>query len=456
MYNSESFAKAANNIEKVVKTTAERAKKHGADESHVVGKITFDKNLTCETYKLTLASSSDAQSIGVKVHKNQKKGTASLNSLNDKEVDETVKSALELSSFSLPDPFLNLPQKSTAGETKPLGFLFDEHMFDLSSEYLKSLMLEAIAKIKAQPKIALERLDVAMGFSYECLANSHGVARSEKQSVVNWSYLGMAKEGEEVSGMDYNSGFSYKKDGFEQHLFTDLDIFCEKILRSLDPKSCPSYKGPVIFSARAFEEIILSVLLYHASGRSVMDGKSQWADKKGQKVASEMLTIIDNPYDPRLSGATSYDSDGLATHKMDILHAGVLKTFLLDCYSSKKLGTTSNGCAGGPFCLNVMAGTTQDKDLTKVGPKNILYVDRFSGNVDHLTGDFSGVAKASHLYENGAHLHAVTETMIAGNVFDVVRNILAIGATQHVISGEFASPDIVVDGITVSGSSSTT
>ncbi|MGE0173660.1 MAG: TldD/PmbA family protein [Oligoflexales bacterium] len=452
MYNADTFSKASSNIEGVVKSTADRAKKNGADESHIVGKITFDKNLTCENYKLTLASSSDAQSIGVKVHKGQKKGTASLNSLHDREVEETVKSALELSSFSLPDPFLNLPEKSLAGPTKPLGFLFDEDLFDVSSDYLKSLMLEAIAKVKAKPKIALERLDVSVGFSFDCLANSHEVFRSEKQSMINWSYVGMAKDGDEVSGMDYNSGFAFKKDGFEKHFFADLDIFCDKVLKNLDPKPCPSYKGPVVFSARAFEEIILGVLLFHASGRSVMDGKSKWTEKKGAKVASESLTIIDNPFDPRLTGATSYDADGLATKKLDIIHGGVLKTFLLDCYSSKKLGTTSNACAGAPFGLNVMAGHTQDKDLTRVGPKQILYVDRFSGNVDSLTGDFSGVAKSSHLYENGQHMHAVTETMIAGNVFDVVCNILALGTTQHVISGDFASPDLVADGVTVSGS----
>jgi PmbA protein len=136
---------------------------------------------------------------------------------------------------------------------------------------------------------------------------------------------------------------------------------------------------------------------------------------------------------------------------MAIIEHGVLKCHLHDCYSAKKLGTTSNHAAGGPFGLNVGVGKLQRKELFALAPGKVLYVDRFSGNVDALTGDFSGVAKSSHIYENGEHLYPVMETMIAGNVFDLIDQIVGVGKEQILISDMMACPEMVVGGVNVSG-----
>ena len=77
-------------------------------------------------------------------------------------------------------------------------------------------------------------------------------------------------------------------------------------------------------------------------------------------------------------------------------------------------------------------------------------MDRFSGNCDPLTGDFSGVAKSSKLFVNGENRGPVVETMIAGNVFDLSNNIVAVGDRVETVSGQILCPTIVADGVTVS------
>ena len=81
----------------------------------------------------------------------------------------------------------------------------------------------------------------------------------------------------------------------------------------------------------------------------------------------------------------------------------------------------------------------------------LLVVDRFSGNIDPIKGDFSGVAKSSRLYKNGTDQGGVAETMIAGNLFDTLNSILDVSSLVEDISGAMQMPWMLVDGVSVSG-----
>ena len=105
----------------------------------------------------------------------------------------------------------------------------------------------------------------------------------------------------------------------------------------------------------------------------------------------------------------------------------------------------------GPFACRVGAGATPLPDLLAARDQ-LLMVDRFSGNSDPVKGDFSGVAKSSRLFGKGQHQGGVTETMIAGNFFDLARKVLAVSDTVELVSGGFESPYILVDDVSVTGS----
>jgi PmbA protein len=198
------------------------------------------------------------------------------------------------------------------------------------------------------------------------------------------------------------------------------------------------------------QEILLGTALYHISGRSVMDGKSLWDKSIGEQVMSPLFTLRDDPHDAQFSGASGFDSDGIPTRAMTLVDQGVLKLHLHDVYSAKKMGAKSNGTAGGPFAMSVAAGDKPLSALTSAR-KELLMVDRFSGNSDPIKGDFSGVAKSSRLFMDGKDISSVTETMIAGNFFEMAKSILAVSDKAELKSGSFMSPYILVDGVSVSG-----
>ena len=147
-------------------------------------------------------------------------------------------------------------------------------------------------------------------------------------------------------------------------------------------------------------------------------------------------------------GPPPYDAEGVAVTKMPLVEAGVLRTHLDSCYTAKRRGTTTTGHAGGPHGIE-LAGGTKTKDELLGMADQLVVVERFSGNADPVTGDFSGIAKGSHYYKNGEHQHALTETMIAGNFFDLLNNIVALSSATEAYCGQYVAPWVLADGVSV-------
>jgi PmbA protein len=428
----------------------EQAKKFGADAAKIVTSCSQQKKLVVENKKFTLANSLDVQQIRILVHKDKKKGTSSINTNSVESLSKAVADAVALAGFSVADEFLNLPDTKLAPPSKPLNFLYNDEVANLDFEELQHDMEQILGVLIKDPRIALDRFEMAVETSRNSLFNSHGVRQSEIQSTINWSWMGMAVDGAEVTGFDYDSEFSFKKNDVLSKGKKSAEEFAQRLLSLLQPTKCPSYKGAILLSPRAVEALITSPALYHISGHSVMDGKSSWADKVGKKVLSEKITISDNPHCVDFAGATSYDGDGIPTIKQHLVEKGILKTHLHDCYSAKKTGMKSTASSGGPFGMEVAAGNDLLSSLMN-SRNELLVVDRFSGNSDPIKGDFSGVAKSSRLYRAGKDCGAVTETMIAGNFFDLADRIIGVSNESQLVHGSFRCPWILVDGISVTG-----
>ena len=434
---------------KLALDTVDMAKKAGADEVKCVGTAGVSSKLVVENGDFSLANTLTSKKLGLLVHKDKKKGSASTNSLSSEDRKSAVESALSLASFSLPDEYLTIADKSQAKEAKPLSFMVDHKNESLDLAKIGEIMSRVLETFKKEPRFALDRFEVSSHTSFHTLVNSKGVNQKEYQTSLHWDYLGMAKDKDEVSGMDYEGGFSFSFEDPTEKIKEDVETFMRQVISQLSPMKCPAYKGAVLISPRAANDLLLGTLLFHTSGRSVMDGKSRFEKSLLKEVCSPLISISDNPHDEELVGATSYDSDGLVTRKQSIIEKGVLKTHLHDCYSAHKTGATSTATSGGPFGLTIGAGDKDKKDLLN-GRSELLYITRFSGNVDPLTGDFSGLAKASRLYKNGEDSGAVGETMVAGNVFEMAHAILGVSKEREIVSGSYRCPDFLVDGITVS------
>lgn len=437
-------------LERLAALAMDEAKKLGCDHSKVAVSASFQTRLVVENKQFSLANSLASRSLGILVHKDKKKGSASINTTTEASVRKAVADALALATYSVPDEDLVLATAAEAPAATKLPFLYDQALAETPLETIQGWMAEVLARLCRDQRVALDRFEMQADASYHGIMNSHGVKQTESQTQAAWSFFGMARDADEVTGFDYDGGFSFTKEGLLERALKHADEFSVKLLSQLKPRKCPSYKGPVLFTPRAVQEILTGMILYHAGGRQVMDGKSKWNDDVGKRVVSDKLTLIDEPLEKRFAGATSFDADGVPTRRTTILDKGVLKLHLHDCYSAKRTKTKTSGHAGGPFALRVAPGTEALAKLQSARGQ-LLVVDRFSGNNDPIKGDFSGVAKASRLFENGKDAGAVTETMIAGNFFEMAQAVLGCSRESVLIGGGFESPAILVDGVSVTG-----
>ena len=427
-------------------------KNKGCQETQVTTTQTREKRLVVEANTFTLANTMTTREMSIIIHKDGRMASVKTDRLDQQSLEAVITNAVEMARFSLADPDLNFATLELAPRAKDLPFMYDPVLAELEFSSLQETMVELLDMVKGRPEVMLDRMEMAVDTTTHRIYNSHGVFQQERSAAVEWEYAAMARDEDCVAGFDYESGFSLDATSFHNAALADMRRFLDKIVGNLHPKRCPSYKGIVILSPRAIEELLLDTWLYHMGGRQIMDGKSRWSNGLGTKVISDKITLKDDAHCSSLEGATSFDGDGIPTVPCTLIDKGVLLHHLHDCYSAKKLSLKPNGMAGAPYCPSILGGDAPLADLLGAR-KEILLVDRFSGNGDPLTGDFSGVAKSSRLWRNGKKAIPVVETMIAGNVFEIGQKILSVSREVENVSGSMFAPHLLVDGMTVSGGS---
>ena len=184
------------------------------------------------------------------------------------------------------------------------------------------------------------------------------------------------------------------------------------------------------------------------SASSIQQKNSFLADRKGEKVGSDLLTITDDPSIVRGLGSRYYDGDGLAAKSMPIFTKGVLNNYYTDVYYGNKLGWTPN--AGGSSNLIVKPGLRSGAEIEASLDRAILVTNWLGGNANPTTGDFS-LGVAGWLIENGKRVKSITEMNISGNYNDLLMNLIEVGNDPWIHSS-FRTPTMVFDKVSFSGS----
>ena len=182
-------------------------------------------------------------------------------------------------------------------------------------------------------------------------------------------------------------------------------------------------------------------------GRSIQQKQSFLADKKGQKVANDKLTIIDDPFVKGAQGARLFDNDGFAAKKRIMIDAGVLKDFYVDWYYSRKLGWEPT--TGNPSTVVVPPGKRSVAEIMKDLGRGILITGFIGGNSNSTTGDTS-IGIAGQLFEKGVPVQAVAEMNIADNHLKIWQRLVEVGNDPYPYSAQ-RLPSLVFQDVVVSG-----
>ena len=181
-------------------------------------------------------------------------------------------------------------------------------------------------------------------------------------------------------------------------------------------------------------------------------------NKIGKEVAVRQLSIVDDGLLPHGVGSSSFDAEGVPRQKTPVITRGMLEAFLHDSFTANKEKQKSTGNANREN-YNALPTISASNFVVKLGKKKLediiaeidkgIIVRRFSGSVRPDSGEFSGIAKQASYIEKGEIKHALRETMISGNSFKALKNIVEIGSEIRPTSLKAYVPPILLDNINI-------
>lgn len=437
----------------------ERALAGGADQAEAYAQFGQSIAVRFEKGDMKLTQVDEGTSLGLRVFRDRRQGFSSTNQASEASLAGMAADALTLAGFSVPDeanvlagprpidPDLGLVRASLVE-----GFGV-EQVVEAGQELVRRTLARDRRLSIDQASLSLDRVSVAV-------RSSTGIAASESDAQVSLSLFGMAIDGDDVSGFDYWGEQVRERNAIEGAIERVSIRFADAVLGNLAAGAARSYRGPVLLSPSAFQDIFLSPLLSAASSIAVQRGRSALAGKVGQRVAHPALSIVDDPSDVRLAGASTFDREGQPARRYPLVEEGVLAGLLYNTYSANVDGTRSTGHATGGAravpglgCSAVQVapgkGGTPEELRRRLGTG--LLVQRFSGTVDPASGDFSGVAKSARWIEGGEIVRSVRETLLSGNAFALLRSLDALSSASESVMGSALVPWALIDGISVTG-----
>lgn len=385
--------------------------------------------------------------LGISVYLGQQKGNASTSDLSEEAIKNTVEAALAIAKYTSPDDCTGLADKELMAFEAPDLELY--HGASVDVEQATKLALEA-------EKSALEydaKIVNSNGASFNShtgvrvYGNTHGMLQSYLSSRYSLSCSVIGGELDQLEN-DYEYTVSREFDALSSADWVGQNC-AKKVIARLNPQKLTTREVPVIFLNDVATGLI-SHLTGAISGGSLYRKSSFLLDHLGKQVLPDWFQISERPHLLRRLASTPFDSEGVRTQNLEIIQDGVLQTYLLTSYSGRKMGMQSTGHAGGIHNWlvkpNLTGGLTA---LLRQMGTGLLVTDVMGQGVNIVTGDYSRGA-AGFWVENGEIQYPVAEITIAGQLQDMLKNIVAVADdVEH--RSNIQTGSILLDKMKISG-----
>ena len=385
--------------------------------------------------------------LGISVYLGQQKGNASTSDLSEEAIKNTVEAALAIAKYTSPDDCTGLADKELMAFEAPDLALY--HGASVDVEQATKLALEA-------EKSALEydaKIMNSNGASFNShtgvrvYGNTHGMLQSYLSSRYSLSCSVIGGELDQLEN-DYEYTVSREFDALSSADWVGQNC-AKKVIARLNPQKLTTREVPVIFLNDVATGLI-SHLTGAISGGSLYRKSSFLLDHLGKQVLPDWFQISERPHLLKRLASTPFDSEGVRTQDLEIIQDGVLQTYLLTSYSGRKMGMQSTGHAGGIHNWlvkpNLTGGLTA---LLRQMGTGLLVTDVMGQGVNIVTGDYSRGA-AGFWVENGEIQYPVAEITIAGQLKDMLKNIVAVADdVEH--RSNIQTGSILLDKMKISG-----
>ncbi|MDA9913305.1 metallopeptidase TldD-related protein [Methylophilaceae bacterium] len=399
-----------------------QSKKQGVESAEVDISISSGKNLTVRNEDIETFEINNDKNISLTLYLNGRKSVVSSSDFSKKTIQHLIDNSLNMLKVTEQDPYFGIVEQDLhPKQTRPVDIFYPQELsFDEMLEVAKQA--ESAAKYYDEQITNSEGASINYSSSIFMYANSNkffGGFPGSRYSLY-CSVIGS-------KGQTMQRSYDYSNVRDFQDLKNPIQLGEEAAKNTIDRLNVKKIKTgnyPIIFH-NTISDSLINPILSAISGRNLYRQNSFLLDSVGTKIASDGLTIREQPLLPKGHASTYFDDEGVEVFDNTLIDRGELKHYLLSSYSAKKLNLSTTGNAGGTHNLIFEHHNISLAQMIKDIKKGFLITELLGHGVNMVNGDFSRGAAGLYI-ENGEIQHAVEEITIAGNLKDMAMDISSI------------------------------
>jgi PmbA protein len=393
------------------------------------------------------------KSLGISVYLGQRRGNASTSDFSRAALEQTVRAAWDIARFTAEDPAAGLPDAADLAGPNEVSRdldLFHPWQIDAAQAAELARRCEQAAFDTDRRITNSEGAGVSAQQSHFWSGNSRGFRGGYASSRHSISVAPIAGRGK---GMQRDAWYSSMRDAADLAGPEVIGRYAaERALARLKSTRVATCEVPVLFEAPAAAGL-LGALVQALSGGALYRKASFLVDSLGQQVLPSHVDVEEDPHVLKGKGSAPFDDEGVHTRARRVVSGGVVQGYFLSSYSARKLGMRTTGHAGGSQNLSLVSrltlpGDDLDAMIRRLG-RGLLVTELMGQGVNYVTGDYSRGASGFWV-EGGRIVHPVEEITIAGNLRQMFRDIVAIGADVYVM-GAKAVGSVLLEKMKVAG-----
>jgi PmbA protein len=448
------FAYRLDQFQQIVEDTLSLAQQMGASDAGAEVSEGVGLSVSVRKGELENVERNRDKSLGVSVYLGQRRGNASTSDFSAAALKQTVQAAYDIARFTAEDPAAGLPEGDDLASVQDAARELD-------------LFHPWAIDAAAAAELARRCEDAAMR-THKHITNSEGAGVSAQQAHF-WAGNSRGFRGGYASSRHYLSvspiagkGKHMQRDGWYTSMRDASDLAspeavgryaAERTLSRLKSRSVATAEVPVLFE-NTVAAGLLGAYVQATSGGALYRKTSFLVDSLGKRVMPKHIDIVEDPHLLKGKGSAPFDDEGVRTKARQVVKGGMVQGYFLSSYSARKLGLKTTGHAGGSQNLTMSSRLTQPGDtldamLRKLG-RGLFVTELMGQGVNYVTGDYSRGA-AGFWVEGGRIVHPVHEVTIAGNLKDMFKDIVAIGADVY-NSGSKAVGSVLLGRMKLAGS----
>jgi len=429
--------------------------KRGATAVEVLARSKSEMEADIELGQISAVNRKTGNEIAIRLYLGQRMGSAFTNIPSREAADEAVALAVKAAKATTEDKdWKALPEPA---EYPVIDGLWHDSVTRCEPAKVVEVAGEFMARaVAAEPGLIPAFGGSGVGVLRSAYANSSGIAHAEKGTL---AYAALAAIAQIESGVTPAIASYDIRRGLDMDLDRAVDDVASTIRVCKRTAKGTTGKHTVIMHPEAYGQLSAYTLLQAIRGDNVARGKSKIADKIGETIASDLLTVVDDGTIPRGVNTSIADGEGVPHQRTPIIERGVLRSFLWDSYWANKMGVKSTGNAKrnmrqglvelAPTNTVVEPGRREIQDIiSEVKHGYLIRNVQGAHSSNPESGDFSVVGNPAILVEDGEKVGAVHGLMVVGNVFELLDQVVEVAKTPIYLEG-LIGPEIVFEDITI-------